>query len=202
MTTSQNTEQIILEAARRVFARKGFEGTRMQEIADEAGINKALLHYYFRSKEKMFELVFREVLSNLISGIRKMMSEDIPFFSKIEEFIDRYIDVLIHNPFIPGFIITEIHRDPQRILNFMLDQNIPMDFFIKGFQLEVEKGNIRQLDPRHIIVNMIGMCLFPFIAKPILQGILFRGNPEEYQAFLQERKQIVKDTIINSLKIN
>lgn len=201
MSAPQNTEELILEAARKVFARKGLEGARMQEIADEAGINKALLHYYFRNKEKLFELIFQEVLSRFIGGMGEMLSAQIPFIKKIEMFIDGYFDLLIQNPFLPGFILTEIHRDPEMILNFMKSRDIPVHLIENQVNKEIAAGNITRVDPRHLIVNMIGLCVFPFVARPILQGILFKGDPKLYEQFLSERKTVIKETIINSIKI-
>ncbi|MHC1706786.1 MAG: TetR/AcrR family transcriptional regulator [Bacteroidales bacterium] len=201
MSATQNTEELILEAARKVFARKGLEGARMQEIADEAGINKALLHYYFRNKEKLFELVFQEVLSKFIGGIGTLLTTDIPFFQKIERFIGEYLNLLMTNPFIPGFIITEIHRDPDSILNFMKMQNPPLQLLSNEVKKEIEAGNIRPVDPLHLVVNMIGLSVFPFVARPILQGVLLRGDSKSFDLFLSERKKVITDTIINSLKI-
>lgn len=201
MTTQVNTEEIILEAARKVFARKGLKGARMQEIANEAGINKALLHYYFRSKEKLFELIFQELLSQLVGQLGTLMSADLPFFSKIEGFIDRYLDFLMENPFLPGFIITEIHRDPESIVSFMKSRNIPLPAIEVQIKKEIESGHIRAIDYRHFIANMIGLCIFPFAAKPILQGILFSGDAASYDKFISERKAVIKETIIQSIII-
>jgi len=198
---SISTEGLILEAARKVFARKGLEAARMQEIADEAGINKALLHYYFRSIEKLFELVFREVLGKFIGGMKGLLNEDIPFFSKIEGFIDGYLDILFQNPYLPGFIVMEIHRNPAEIVSFMESRDIPIKLFESQITEEAARGNIRAVDPRHLVVNMIGMCVFPFIAKPILNAVLFGGSQEAYRRFLDERKETIKATIIESLKI-
>ncbi len=198
---SISTEEQILEAARKVFARKGLEAARMQEIADEAGINKALLHYYFRSKEKLFGLVFREVLGKFIGGMKGLLNEDIPFFSKIEGFIDGYLDILFQNPYLPGFIMMEIHRNPAEIVSFMESRDVPIKLFESQISKEAAMGNIREIDPRHLVVNMIGLCVFPFIAKPILSGVLFGGSQEAYKRFLDERRETIKTAVIESLKI-
>ena len=102
-----------LSAAREVFLQKGFAGARMQDIADEAGINKALLHYYFRSKEKLFETIFREAFEKLIPHITEVFSSDLPFYDKIRAFTDAYITMAIENPFIPLFVLNAMHSDPE-----------------------------------------------------------------------------------------
>lgn len=201
MSVTKTTEEIILAAARKVFARKGLEGARMQEIADEAGINKSLLHYYFRNKEKLFELIFQGVLSQFLGGLAQMMTEDIPFFMKIEGFVDRYMDFLISNPSLPGFIVTEIHRDPEAIVSFLKSRKIPVQLIENQIKKEIELGNIREVNHCHFIVNLVGLCVFPFIARPILQGILFNGKDNEYVQFLNERKEVIKETLKQSLQL-
>jgi TetR/AcrR family transcriptional regulator len=199
MTEIKTTDEIILEAARKVFARKGLEGARMQEIADEAGINKALLHYYYRSKEKMFELVFHEVLTQLFSDLTIMLTSRMPFIKKIEGFVDNYMDFLAAHPYLPGFIVTEIHRNPDSIISFMKSRNIPIHLVEKELKKEIKKGNVRNIDHRHLIVNLIALCVFPFIARPMLQGIFFKGEEEAFNGFLAERKEVLKDLIKQSL---
>ena len=97
----QSTEQIILEAAKKVFVRKGMAGARMQDIADEAGINKALLHYYFRNKEKLFEMIFMEAAEKFFPRINAIFDSDQPLFEKIESFCEEYISVVMENPYLP-----------------------------------------------------------------------------------------------------
>ena len=162
-----NTEQKILEAARIVFIRKGKDGARMQEIADEAGINKAMLHYYFRNKEKLFDEVFKDAMSGFIPKATKILSSEAPFEEKIKTFVSRYIDLIFENPYVPGFIINELNRDPRRLISMMevmadFAQNQGIIIFQKMLNEEVKKGKLRPIDPRHLIVNLIGLCIFPF----------------------------------------
>src|SRR3712207_2537327 len=102
----QNTEQRILQAAKTVFMHRGMAGARMQDIADEAGINKAMLHYYFRSKEKLFEVIFREAIGKFLPKINATIALDCSLFEKIHIFCREYITVLMENPYIPLFIIN------------------------------------------------------------------------------------------------
>lgn len=194
------TEQAILEAARRVFVEKGFDGARMQEIADEAGINKALLHYYFRSKEKLFETVFLEAFVRVVPSVLIILNSDEPLFKKIERFVNSYLDILMENPVIPGFILHELSHNQKRIGSLIRGTGLNPQFFIAQIYREIEAGNIKNCDPRQLIINMLSMCIFPFVAKPILQAVFFRNSEEEYAQFIKERKTEVTKFIIASIR--
>ena len=171
-----NTEQKIHEAAKTVFIRKGLEGARMQEIADEAGINKALLHYYFRTKDKLFEAVFTDAFFKLVPNIINLLKSDLPLFEKIKQFTENYIDIFIENPFVPGFVLHELNRNPQRIVNLISNIGVDPGIFIQQVNEEIEKGTINPIDPKQLIVNMLAMCIFPFAATPIIKNIIFENN--------------------------
>jgi len=195
-----NTEQKILEAAKTVFIKKGLEGARMHEIADEAGINKALLHYYFRAKDKLFEAVFKDAFYKMVPNIVDLLKSETPLFTKIELFAENYIDIFIENPFVPGFILHELNRNPQRIVNLISNVGIDPPLFIQQINEEVEKGTINPVDPQQLIVNLLSMCVFPFAATPIIKNIIFENNSESFNEFLVSRKKEVPKFIINSIK--
>jgi len=198
---SHDTENKILDAAKNVFVRKGFSGTRMQEIADKAKINKALLHYYFRSKEKLFTAVFRAIFKKFIPfNLEVLSSEDMPVFDKIRAFTENYINVLTKNPFVPIFILHEINRNPQRIVNIIREFGIKPEIISLQIEKEINAGIIRQVKPQQIIVNMISLCVFPIAARPLLQRMLFENNKKEYDSFLEQRREDVAEFIINSIK--
>jgi AcrR family transcriptional regulator len=197
-----NTEQKILEAARAVFIEKGYEGARMQEIADEAGINKALLHYYYRSKDKLFEGVFRDAFFQLVPHIVQLIKSDLPLFEKIENFARQYITVFQENPYIPGFILHELSRNPGRIVTMISDLGIDPNIFIGQVEQEIEKGTIHPVNPYHLIVNMLALCIFPFVAAPIINNIIFNKKPDYFDQFIEERKNEVPLFIINAIKKN
>lgn len=189
LKTKHNTEQQILEAARVIFIKKGLEGARMQEIADEAGINKALLHYYFRSKEKLFNHIFENALSGIFDVINESIHEDGDVIVFIETFVDHYLTILQKNPFIPNFIFNEINSHPERISQFSekIRLNIP------GFKHMVEE-NIAQnkvcvVSHEHLLIDMLGMCVFPFVGRPLLEKVFFDNHPAGIENFLYERKQ-------------
>ena len=201
LVSDQSTEQRILEAARRVFVVKGFAGARMQEIADAAGINKALLHYYFRSKEKLFEQIFREAFGRLLPGLAEIFSRPLPFFRKIELFTETYISLVIEQPYLPVFVLSEMHRNPD-------------DFFQKHIQPEMlasirqigrqfaeaaQEGLIRPIDPRQLMLNIMSLCVFPFVGRPMLQRMM-QLNDTEYQQLMEARRQSVSAFIIQAIQ--
>ena len=195
-----NTEQLILEAAKVVFIKKGMEGARMQEIADEAGINKALLHYYFRSKDKLFTAVFKESFFKLFPNIVDLLKSDITLFDKIRLFVENYIDIINANPLLPSFVIHELSRNPDTVVQMIKSSGVNPIYFVNQVQEEIEKGSIEVVQPLHLIVNMLAMCIFPFITKPILQEVIFDQDQQQFDIFIQERKKEVSDFIINSIK--
>ena len=201
----KDTETKILDAAKDVFQQKGMTGARMQEIADKAGINKALLHYYYRTKEKLFEKVFNIAFSIFIPKMQEIMLSEKPVFEKIEFFIDNYMDLLTKHPYIPGFVINELNRNPQILVNIFekniqIEENKLFEKFDAQIQAEVQKGIIKPIDARNLMTNVIALCIFPVVARPIIQGLMFRNNKKEYEAFLKQRKDFVKEFIINSIK--
>ena len=195
----KSTENVILDAAKIVFVRKGFDGARMQEIADEAGINKSLLHYYYRSKDNLFEAVCKESMGRFIPKLGVAFSSDDIFSEKIRSFVGIYMDMLIANPYIPMFILHEINRDPERILYLLKQQGLKPDIFMKQIQEEVRKKRIKPVDPLQLIVNMLSLCIFPFAGRPIIQGMLFNNDKKGYDKFLQVRKKELAKFILSAI---
>jgi TetR/AcrR family transcriptional regulator len=200
-TSLGNTEQLILEAARKVFIHKGFAGARMQEIADEAGINKALLHYYFRSKDQLFDAVFTQAVASFLPTIKNVLEAVMPFKEKIVLFVETYVEILKANPHIPGFVIHELNTDAGRFVDKLKNFGINPEVLIEQIRLESESGQIRPIKGDHFIVNLLGMCLFPFIARPVVQGLL-KKNDEQYALFLDERKKEVVQFVMHSIAIS
>jgi len=196
----QNTEQKILEAAKSVFLQKGMEGSRMQEIADEAGINKALLHYYFRSKEKLFLAIFQSTLVKIIPAIEVITETDLPIFEKIKIFIGNYMDAILENPYIPQFIINEVNRCPENLHQILTEKGVDVPGVFSVFQNEMNAGRIRRVDPRSLMINILSLCLLPVAAKPLFQRVFFQDGENSYQLYLAERKNEVANLIIATLE--
>ena len=202
MNKDLDTETRILEAAKQVFIRKGFAGARMQEIADEAGINKGLLHYYFRSKDNLFGAIFEQALRDLAPRTIEIFESDAPLFDKVERFIDRYLDFLAERPYLPAFVIQEINRHPEALFQTMEQVGFrpnPMKLVVQ-IQMEVQKGNIRPIHPIHLVFNIISMCVFPFVARPMMQHIL-QVSDAEYIEFMKTRKEVILEFVRNALEV-
>lgn len=197
--TDRNTEEIILEAACTIFFQKGFAGARMQEIADSAGINKALLHYYFRSKDQLFEAVFNRAISSFLPLIKSVLEADMPLIAKIIRFVENYMEVLLTNPYIPGFIIHELNTDPGRMVMKLKSHGIDPRIIIKQVNSAVSEGEIRAVNAEHFLVNLLSLCIFPFVARPIVQGMLHKSY-EEYSQFLHQRKSEIIEFVLQSIK--
>jgi len=200
-TKKDTTEEKILEAAKNVFVSKGMEGARMQEIADEAGINKALLHYYFRSKERLFEAIFSEIIKFAFPKITRIVLSEEPVITKIEQVIDAYIDLLIKHPFIPGFVMKELNRDPSGLFKMIIKFGLNPQFIFDQLQLAMDRGEIIKMNPRHLAANIISMCIFPFAARPILSFVIFKDNQKELETFYSERADVIKQFVINAIMI-
>ena len=198
--SDQNTEQKILEAAKKVFHRKGMAGARMQEVADEAGINKALLHYYFRSKQLLFESVFKDAIKDALPAIWTVLGSDMPLFEKIHAFAEGYIDTISKDPFIPFFVVSELQRDPKGLISIIRKTKMAgKKVFGEQLAEAVRKGEIRAIDPMQLFVDMMSLCVYPFIFKAMIME--FNGlNEKNYKVFIEERKHHIPDLLINSIK--
>ena len=196
----QNTEEKIINAAEKVFIEKGMAGARMQHIADEAGINKSLLHYYYRSKEKLFSLVFKVAFKTFAPDLLSVFKGDEDFFSKLRKFVASYLSVLEKNPHIPGFIIHEISHRPDNLVKLVTQLNIDVSFILDQIEDEIKKGNIRPIEPAQLLINVISLCVFPIVAKPMISSILLKGDDDAYNKMLKDRKQHIADFVINSIK--
>jgi TetR/AcrR family transcriptional regulator len=196
-----SAEERIYDAARKVFLVKGMDGARMQEIADEAGMNKALLHYYFRSKENLFKAVFKDIFTKFFDRVRYSLFSDAPAKEKLTFFIDNYIEMIQANPYVPQFIINEINRDPKVLKSLMFETGVEPQKILELFINHPQDQNSLMVDPKHMVVSILGMLIFPFAARPLLQMIYFNDNQEEYDRFLNERKEIVKNIILKIIDV-
>jgi AcrR family transcriptional regulator len=196
----ENTENQILIAARTVFIAKGYEGARMQEIANQAGINKALLHYYFRSKENLFDAVFSEVAAHLFPAMKQLLESELGLKEKITFFVKIYLSALHENPYIPAFVINTLNTNPDGFLKYIRKAGVNPILLQKQIEDEASRGLIRMVKAEHLLVNIIAMCIFPFVARPIVQNI-FDMNDDEYQNYLDCRQTEIVDFVLKSLSV-
>lgn len=195
-----STEEKILSAARKIFVRDGMSGARMQDIANEAGINKALLHYYFKNKEKLFETIFKEATLEFLPRMNTIFESEIPLFEKIETFCKEYITQVMKTPYIPIFLLSELNKQPDKFIKKMWGKQSPkLHKMAEQVQLEVQKGTIKPIHPMNLVLNMFGMCVFPFVAKPMLH---FASNitDTQFNDLMELRKTEIPRFIIEAIK--
>ena len=187
-----STEQKIKDAARIVFMKKGYAATRTRDIAEEAGINLALLNYYFRSKQKLFEIIMMETLSRFFNSVISVFNdENTTLESKVRELASRYIDTLIREPEIPTFILSELRSNPDMLLTKLpVKQVLSKSVFFRQHQELIAAGKITEVSPVHFLVNMMGLIIFPFLAKPLIMGGT-NLKAEEFKNLMLERKKLI-----------
>ena len=193
----QTTEEKILEAASEVFTEKGFSGTRTRDIAEKAGINLALLNYYFRSKEKLFEQVMKIKVVLLFGKIFPILSnEKTSLEEKIDLASEKYFEILSKNPNLPLFVISEIQKKNSNITKI-----IPVNkIFENSVIIKQIKEKRPEINPLHYLVNFLAMTIFPFVAKPVFNAFELT-NEEEYHQFISERRKLVPIWIKQLLEI-
>ena len=198
---TENTEAEILIAAKAVFQEKGMDGARMQEIADKAKINKALLHYYYRSKQLLFEAVFKSAFSLLAPQLNKILNDESDLFTKIREFTNNYVAFVIEHPYLPNFVIQELNKNPEFLLALQASENFPStEKFKIQVDLAVQQKIIKPIEAEQLFINIMSLNAFPFIGQPLLTALI-STNKENYNIMMDKRKTEVAEFIINAIKI-
>ena len=195
-TKDISTEERIKAAARKVFHQKGFAGTRTRDIAEEAGINHAMLNYYFRSKEKLFGIVMMETMAQFFKGVNLMLNdENTSLDEKIDLIVSNYVDLLLKEPELPTFILNEVRPNPQAFVEQNpIKEALTHSVLTRQYAEAVARGEITEPNLMQAILNVIGLVIFPFIAKPILTSII--NIPEEqYKALMLQRKTLIPQWI-------
>lgn len=191
------TEQTIIQAANKIFLENGYAGTRMQDIADEAKINKAMLHYYFKNKESLFRMIFLENFGLLIPLINQVIEAKTSIKEKLLNIAELYIDLMQSNPKLPLFVINELSNHSDSFIAAIKDSQNELPNFkqlIQEVKDAVKKKEIAPIDPELLIVGVLALSIFPVIAKQMLQ-ILFSENDKSMDDILQRRKEFINDFI-------
>lgn len=199
---SENTmdpETRIIEAANKVFLKYGVEGTTMAQIADEANISRTSLHYYFRNKAHLFQKVLETIQGKVIPTLSEIIDAEVPVFSKIEMFVNEYIDLIMDNPMIPGFLLMEMQRDAKWFIHLFKNQSLNFDKLNIQIEQEIKAGKIRAFKPEELLANTIGMSVFPLLGKPIFMEFIFGHDEKKFHDFMISRKKDVMSVIENWL---
>jgi AcrR family transcriptional regulator len=179
----------------------------MQEIAEEAGVNQALLHYYFRTKERLAATVFREAAGRLLPAVLGVFKSEVSLADKIEQFVHIYIDAVRSSPFIPAYVVSEMQHHPERLAAMLEGEGIdpaPIAMNLRT-RLAAEldeaalRGEIRPIAPEQFLLNIIGLAAIPFLARPALR-VVFRMDDPAFHKLLDDRRAILPGMILNSLR--
>jgi len=203
-----DAERRILDAAHRVFLRGGTAGARTQEIASEAGVNSALLHYYFRSKERLAAAVFRRAAGELFPAVAGILVSDLPLEDKVRQVITVELDQLSRTPYLPAYIISELAYHPERIhqLLSMLTGERPealgqtvLAKMQAQIRAEVRAGRMRSIRAEQFLVNLLSLCIFPFAAQPMFAALLGLDG-EQFTRFIRDRKRELPEFFMTALR--
>lgn len=192
-TKDLSTEEKIKMAARLLFLKKGFAATKTRDIAEEAGINLALLNYYFRSKQKLFDLIMMETMKGFVQSLNAILNENqTDLFTKMEFIVSAYLDLLSREPEIPLFIISELRQGhgPQLIQQLQIKKVLMNSALYAQYQEAVTQKKIANLPFIQFLMNLLGMTVFPFIAAPILKSFADL-NDDDFQKQIQIRKKMI-----------
>ena len=197
MNEPAETEKHIKDTAKKVFFQKGLLNATTQQIADEAGVNRALIHYYFRSRDQLFKSILADAVDESRNKVDAIFNSDEPFKSKIAKYLDVFIDRNAEFPYIQNFIITEIMQDPEKMKeHFSRKRSHMLKHIVPPLKKAIAEGSMAPVDPEHFIVNMMSMCSYPLVAKPFIQN-MFSYDDNMYRKFLQERKQVIYKVLFN-----
>ena len=201
----QNTEQKIIEAAQEEFMLKGFAGARTTAIAEKAGVTHAMFHYYFRTKEKIFEKIISQKMELLTSLIKESIaSTNLPLEEKLRHIIDRHIDFIAENPELPIFLVREIFSNRERLdlVRSKIESFAPI--LLANLQSELDRGynegKYRKIDARMLLIDIISLNVFAFMAAPLVNVVL-SGFMDDKDTFRDLRKKENFDTVMRKIKI-
>lgn len=187
-----DTQEKLLQVAAAIFYEKGFHGARMQEIADRAGLNKAMLHYYFRSKEQLFDAVFEQALQRLLPSVVRFFAGEEPLRAKVSLLIDEYTTLLQEEPQVPIFILSELRMRPDKMAALGKSLALETERLKAQIEAEIAQGNLQPVDPWQMVITLFSASIFPYISGPIWQGLLAL-DVTEYGRLLNGRKQALLD---------
>ncbi len=200
MAKNKNTEQKIFDAATELFMEKGVDRTSVRDIASKAGINLALMNYYFRSKENLFDAIFTNLVKENTRELLKILDSDMDLEEKVQNYVNAYIDILTSNPLLVPFFMAIIHRSQDKITKMKMISNLyGTEKFSQQIVDEGKKGTIRRTDPSHFFVDMISLITFPFAIRPLIMD-RNEMSAEDFNLFIHERKEHVTNLLLKNMK--
>lgn len=202
MEETTEMETRIIEAAKRVFIKKGYEAATMSDIAREAGIGRTALHYYYRTKERLFEAIFGQLMAILLPNIGRIMDEEKSMLEKIPAIIDQYITLIQANPSFPLFVVNELNRDPEHLYRTILKDPVriqPILRMRKQMEEEMAKGLIRKMPIEDVVSTLVSLVIFPMLVHHPLTQVFMQGDRAAFDAYLLRRRALISEIITRML---
>jgi AcrR family transcriptional regulator len=195
------TKERILEVSRALFIEKGFNGTSIRDIAAEADVNVALINYYYRSKQDLFEIIFDESANILLNKIFSIIKSDTSFYDLLSTWLSSYYEMLMQNSQLPIFVLNEVHQRPQHLLGLITHRNPSdiIDVITNRINEEIDKGTIKNVSVNNLILSIISLCVFPYILGGILK-LASGDESQEYHKLLDNHKNYAIKFITNAIK--
>ncbi|MDR3142368.1 MAG: TetR/AcrR family transcriptional regulator [Tannerellaceae bacterium] len=198
MEESNDIESRIIEAAKIIFVRKGYEATKMGDIAAETGISRTSLHYYFRTKELLFEAIFGQLISMILPNVEIIMNEDSRIMEKIPLIINEYLAAIRQNPLFPVFVVSEMNRDPEHLFHAVMVHSrriAPILRLREQIIAEMEMGIIRKRPLIEVASTLISLVVFPYLVRHALTTVFLEENREAFEVFLDQRGELIKEVM-------
>jgi len=195
----EDKREKLITTATKLFEEKGFEGVKMRELSEKAGVNKGLVHYYFKNKDAIFLEVFKRKASNMYINLEEVLAnEEITFEEKVASMVDGYMEMLDKNPKLPLFVFSEVNKNPHLLEQMKFGETIGTTVKLLSKLLEKEDAKI---DGFQFLLSTISLCIFPNIMQPMITGLMAQQNPKtDMKTFLNKRKPIIVKTLVNSIQ--
>lgn len=195
-----STEEKIKDAAKKIFLEKGFGSATTRDIAECADTNIALVNYYFRSKERLFQEIFRESFSETFLPVARVLNDDLPLEVKIYKFVDHMIELMKRDPLLPMFVLSEMRGENSKICDMLTEMHaVEPNRFIEQLEAEAAKGNIRKVDFAQVEVSLMSMVIFPFVSMNMLK-MKKNLTTEQFYQMMDERKKAIPEMILTYLR--
>jgi len=193
-----SAQERILEAAEKNFVYLGYSGARMQQIANDAGVNKALLHYYFESKEVLFKRVMEDALAGFAALAGVLLEKEAgTLYQRFRILTDRFLQVMLRKPFLPGFILQEAQQHPELMYPILQQYQADLQAVQQEINEDAAAGRMQAADARELLVNMFSVCFFPFLAMPLISQVLYPDGEEALGQLLDQRRKAVEELVLN-----
>ncbi len=197
-------ENLIIEAAKTVFVRKGYKATTMSDVAAEVGIGRTALHYYFRTKDILFDAIFDKLLSSLLPNLDKVMDEESTILEKLPSIVDLYLGIVRQNPLFPNFVVSELNRDPEHLVNTLKktpNRVQPLLRLCQQMEEEMQCGLLRKMPLVDFFTTFASLVVFPFLAKNAMLKVFLNEDEREFDDYLNRRRNTMIEVLTDLMSV-